>query len=327
LLLAFCGYLIRSYEFLLVLLIALPLLPWVRLAKDRVAQASVFVLLFAISVAAFVDYRAYQGDDWQAFNALNPVRTPITDFGADTLLKEHPEILARHNYTVNDIGLIRLWFFVDPKIADPVSLNAMLEELGPLPTQSNTLANGWIGIETLAHPVLLPILSAALLLLLILPSRKLFVTWVLCLAAIFVLGMLGRPGVLRVYIPVLSLLLIAPLLVQGILRQRLVLGVAVVATFFSTTAVFSESRTAQAVSEQIRRDLQGFPTEPVVVWGGLFPFESTYPVLKQSDSAMAYKLWPGCFYACSIFTILCRANSGKWNGGSAKFSKRCANSC
>lgn len=303
-LLAFCGYLVRSHEFLLVLLIASPLLPWNKLAKHRTGQVSVVALLLAIGVASFVDYKAYQGDVWQSFNALNPARAPITDFGADTQLKKNPEILVRHGYSANDIDLIRSWFFVDKNIANPHALNAMLMELGPLPAKTNALNNGWIGVKTFAHPVLLPGFLAAIFLLLLMPNRKLFMTWALCLAAFFVLGILGRPGVLRVYIPVISLLLIAPLLVsgagkglQGFLRRRLVQGALVIFVFSNTTAVFSESRSSHLVAEQIRENLQGFPNDVVVVWGGLFPYEAVYPVLRKVDVPLAYRL-----YALGVFT-------------------------
>lgn len=322
-LLAFCGYLVRSHEFFLVLLIALPLLPWTKLVRDRIAQASVLALLLAISSAVFVDYQAYQGDDWQAFNTLNSARTPITDFGAHAQLKKHPEILARHGYSANDIDLIRSWFFVDSKIANPMSLNAMLLELGPFPDQSHALINGWVGIKALVNPILLPFFLAALSLLVLLPSRKLFATWVLCLAAFFALGILGRPGILRVYIPVLSLLLIVPLLgqallsskdrrgVRGGLHQCLVQGVIVVAALFNTTTVFSESRAAQVVSDQVRENLQGLPEETVVNWGDTFPFEAVYPVLKQSNVAMAYKIYSlGVFTLAPFSTAYAEENAG-----------------
>ena len=302
-LLAFCGYLVRSHEFLLVLLIALPFLPWKKLARDQTAQASIFILFLAIGISAFVDYQAYQGPDWQTFNALNPARAPITDFGADAELKKNPEILARHDYTANDIDLIRSWFFVDSNIADPVALKAMLDDLGPIPLQGNALTNGWIGLKTLAHPVLLPVFLVALFFLLVQPSRKLLVTWSLCIIAIFALGILGRPGIIRVYIPVLFLLLIAPLLAHGILPRRLSQGVIVAATVFNTIAVLSESKTAQLVSEQIRRDLNGFPQETVVAWGGVFPFEAAYPVLRQSDSALAYRLYPLGVFTHAPFSL------------------------
>lgn len=70
-----------------------------------------------------------------------------------------------------------------------------------------------------------------------------------------------------------------------------------VAALFNATAVFSESRTAQLASERIREELRDFPDEPVVAWGAIFPFEALYPVLRQSDSALAYRL-----YTLGVFT-------------------------
>jgi hypothetical protein len=58
-LLAFCGYLVRSHGFLLVLLIALPILPWKKLARDPATQAVAVALLLAIGIAAFVEYKAF----------------------------------------------------------------------------------------------------------------------------------------------------------------------------------------------------------------------------------------------------------------------------
>ena len=317
--LAFCGYLVRSQEFLLVLLIALPLLPWEKMVQDRSAKVAALLLLLAIGSAIFVDRLAYQDEEWQAFNALNPARAPLTDFGADVQLKQHPDILSRHGYSPNDIDLIRSWFFVDPKIANPVAINAMLAEMGPQPVQRDALTNGWAGIKALAHPILIPTLSAAILLMLSWPSRKTVVTWVLCVLAFFALGMLGRPGVLRVYIPVLSLLLILPFLAQQgsglraqgkFLCRRLAQSVIFVAAFFNTAAVLSESRTAQITSEEVRWGLDDFPNETVVLWGGVFPYEAAYPVLKQG-SAMRYQLYG---LGVSVLAPLSRAYAEQKSG-------------
>lgn len=293
--LAFCSYLVRNHEFLLIILIASPFLPWSKLLKDRAAQAAAIVLIIAISIATFIDYQAYQGSEWQAFTALDPARAPFTDFRADIQLNQHPEILSRHGYSTNDINLITEWFFVDPAIANPTALNAMLTELGPLAAQPNSLVNGWEGIQALAHPVLLPSVVAAILLLFILPSRKLFITWVLCLMTLFTLGLLGRPGVLRVYIPVLALMLIAPFLehsaqhIHKRLSWHLAQAVIIVAAIVNTLQIFSDSRATQQYSEAIRKNLSGFPNDTVVAWGLVFPYENVYPVLKQSESAMKYQ--------------------------------------
>jgi hypothetical protein len=80
-------------------------------------------------------------------------------------------------------------------------------------------------------------------------------------------------------------------MVHGIWRHRLAVVVIFLATVVNTFTVFSESQTTQAASEQIRQGLRGFPTFPVVIWGGTFPFEAAYPVLKQSQSAMSYRLF------------------------------------
>lgn len=71
-----------------------------------------------------------------------------------------------------------------------------------------------------------------------------------------------------------------------------------VATIFNTSAVVKESKAALATSEQISQALRKFPTSPVVIWGGVFPFVAVYPVLKQSQAAMTYRL-----YSLGVFTL------------------------
>ena len=100
-LLAFIGFLVRSPQFLLILLIASPLLPWKKMFQDRFAIIAALSLLLAIGSAMFADYQAYQGEDWSAFNTLNPVRARFTDFGVGSILKSHSEILSQYGYTAN----------------------------------------------------------------------------------------------------------------------------------------------------------------------------------------------------------------------------------
>lgn len=298
--LAFCSYLVRSQEFLLVLIVALPLLSWRILLLDRSAKIAFLALIAAIAVSATIDHQAYQGDEWKAFNELNLARAAFTDFGAGTYLKQHPDILQRYNYSNNDVDLIANWFFVDSKIANPQTLRNMLTELGFLPAQGNTLAKAWLGLRMLWHPDLLPLILATLLLFILRPNWQIAASWGLFIAAVFTLGLLGRPGVLRVYIPLVCLLLIAPFLVNqvSVWHNRLRVCILLMATAINVTYAFSESKAFQIAANQTRKSLVNFPSDSVIIWGAEFPFEANYPVLDVSSHITPYKL-----YGLGVFTL------------------------
>ena len=299
-LLAFAGYLVRRNEFFLLLFVAVPLLPWRILLRRRSFHVSILALALVITISAAVDNKAYQGQQWRAFNELNAVRAPFNDFGADDYLKKRPDILARYGLSANDLDLIREWFFVDPEIANPQALKAMLAELGPLASQENAMAKGWAGIQTLWDPELLPLVLTALLLALLRPSWQVAASWGFCIGAVFVIGLSGRPGILRVYVPLASLLVIAPFLVRQTAdwRNRLITGVLLVAAVLNCSLVLAESKTLQASAEQTREGLAGFPGVPVVIWGIGFPLEAVYPVVGISSSAMSWQ-----FYGLGAFTL------------------------
>lgn len=280
-LLAYCGFLVRTEGFLLVLGVALPLLPWRSLWRRRDAKVALILLVAAIGASSIVDHFAYRGTEWTAFNRFNAVRGPYNDYGAAEHLEQRPDILRRHGYSANDVELIADWFFEDPKIADPDKLRSMLRELGPLAYQPGSLEKGWRGIAELwSSDKLLPIVLAAAFLALIRPRRRTFAVWILCLGALFTLGLMGRPGVTRVYVPLVGLLLLAPFLDEGrVPRRWTVIGVVLIAAFFNAKIVLANSRYLQSWSEDVRAGLKDLPSDGVVVWGGNFPYEAVYPVL------------------------------------------------
>ena len=298
-LLAFLGYLVRDQEFVLMLLVAAPLLPWRTLFAGRAGKAAMAVFAVAIVSAWAVNHSAYQGQEWQYFNALNRARAPFTDFRAAEAVVQRPDILKRHGYSFNDIDMVEHWFFVDPKIADPQALNQMVQEMGPLRVGIDARWYVSISVNELWTRLLLPMVVAALLLALTLPSWRLFLSWGIFLAAVIAMGLLGRPGVLRVYIPPVCLLLIAPLILgadPGI-RRHLAAAVLLVAAAVNWFHVTFDAKISDQQSENVQAELKDFPTEPVVIWGGAFPFQWAYPVLGTSSLARSYK-----FYGLGVFT-------------------------
>jgi hypothetical protein len=298
-LLAYCSFLVRSQAFLLVLGVALPLLPWRSLWLRRDAKVALIVLAVAIGASSILDHVAYRGAEWTEFNRFNTVRIPYNDYGAGEHLKTRPEILRRYGYSANDVDLITDWFFEDPKITDPDKLQSMLRESGPLAFQAGSLEKAWNGISELgASEKLLPIVLAAAILTLMRPRWRIFGVWSLCLGALFALGLLGRPGVTRVYIPLIGLLLLAPFLDDGgallngtRVRRWTVIGVVLVASFFNARTVLGNSRGLRSWSEDVRAGLQHFPSNGVVVWGGNFPYEAVYPVLGSSPNFRNLRLY------------------------------------
>lgn len=303
--LALGGCLIRSLEFFLVMIVAMPLLPWRQLFKDRFARAVAFILIASIGFAWYFDQHSYRGGEWTRFNELNLARLPFTDFGAAEILKQQPHLISRHNFSANDIDLVARWFFVDRIIANPDALAAMLRDAGPLAPQSGSLAKGWAGIHALAKPGLLPICLAALALTALYPSRGLWLSWMVCIGVFFAIGVSGRPGVVRIYVPVVSLLLVAPLLRHSMrragslgARRNIAVAILCISSLWNGSIVFSDAEAAGELREEVRRDLEGFPSESTVVWGAAFPFEAAYPVLLRAADTMKYRL-----YGLGVFTL------------------------
>jgi hypothetical protein len=309
-LLAFLGYLVRSQEFYLVLAIASPLLPWGAIRSNRQFKIAFIIVAIAIVSAAIFDRYSYTGDEWRHFQEINSARAPYTDFGAGDQIKKHHEIMDRHNYSANDIDLITSFFFIDPKIADPLSLKAMLSELGPLPLLDGSITSGLDSIKALFSPILLPILFSAILVSFLRPGIPLSLSWALFLLTSFLMGLFGRGGILRVYIPVLTFLYLVSLVylhspakatgaVVGkenlIFRRNIALCVGVVAFIFNYLLVLPESNKSAEDIKKSQEWVMGLPDEPIVSWGIGIPIEYIFPLLANNTDARKIQIYGlGC---------------------------------
>lgn len=296
-LLAYMSYLVRSHECLLVLMVAVPLLSWRQLWLRSLARVAFLVMMLAITMSAIMDYQVYQEAQWDNYRSTAPVRAMI-DFGKLELLGDHPDLMERYGYSVNDINLLKKWFVVDPHILQVETLQNMLNELGALPEKKHALTNAFLGVETFFHPTLLMSVLAAALSAMLRPGWRVISCWCLCFLAIFLLGFLGRPGVLRIYLPLVSLLLIAPFMAGRVTAYGRWIPVIIFgACFISMSDVLFEAKTSQTVKEKIRQDLTGFPHDTVIAWAEAFPFEAVYPVFMSTTSIVPYR-----FYGLGGFT-------------------------
>ena len=301
-LLAYCGYLIRKEEFFLLVAVALPFLPWEVIRKSGQAKICLLILGATIAVSAIIDQHAYSGPEWQHFTELNEARRPYTDFGVAEALIKRPEIADRHGFSRNDLLLIRYWFFVDPNIADPQELNSMSAELGPLTTMSYGFREGLFAIKQLAAPSLLPILIAGLIIGVLFFRWPLALAWGICLVAVFTMGYVGRPAIFRVYIPLLSFLVLVPLFLcdRDSIKRWITAFTLLIAGAWNLSLLSDAQTSSSLIVDRVRSDLKELPetAHPLVTWASSFPYEYAYPVFDGDSTIRRIH-----FYSLSLSTF------------------------
>lgn len=307
----FLSYLVRSQEFFLVLAVAAPCFPWKAIKANASMRRAVVLLAAAILLAALVDKHSYGTPEWSDFREVNEVRPAFTDYQAWHYLKERPEILVRNGLSANDVELFGSWFLADPSVANPEKLRSSLDELGPMPNKEYAAAGALKALQGLLHPSLLPLLIPALLLLALNPRRPLLAMWGICLAAVIIMGLMGRPGILRVYVPLASMLLVGPFVVAridqvwGRLLPWLLGGACLVqVTYFYPllTAQWRKSLVVQGA-------LVDFPRDVVVMWGKRFPFEVVYPVLQDIRSLPQLRIYSLGSFTLAPYSVAYRENA------------------
>ena len=298
--LAFFSFLIRPYEFLLVLIIAFPLLSWRSLFQHRPFKLAMVALLSIITVSAVIDHRTYQQDSWKTFNEFNFARVSYTDFQASLYLLQRPDIFEKYGFSVNDIILIKNWFFSDPGLIKPQDLQAMKSELGAMPWLENGPRNVSRGLRALWDKKLLVLSITALLLIALRTRRPGMISLGLIFIAILLMGVLGRPGVTRVYTPLISLLIIAPFLVPQVSDRsnQLLTGVLALSVILNCFYVFSDTKKMEMDPHAIQKLSTSLPNETMVLWGASLPLETIYSVLRAPSSLRSHR-----FYGLGVFTL------------------------
>lgn len=317
-LLAFWGYLVRSQEFFFVIAIAAPLVALSGLRGDKRLQIAAGLLTAFIVGGALFEQSQYGGSEWQRYNDLNGARAAFTDFGAAGQLQLRPDIRKRYGYSQNDLSLIQHFFFVDPKIENPKTLQAMLSDLGPATYLRNGLAPAYSSLLALFSPELIPIGFCALAFLLLRPRSIILASLLIFCAASLVTGLLGRGGILRTDIPAVDMLcvlslvfLYAPLQTgagNGLLRTESSRNI--LASVLVTLALIAECWTiVPSAFDSMKRvrfeqaAAAGLPNEVIADWGAGIPLEYIFPLLASDARARRVRLYPLGVFTLAPFSV------------------------
>lgn len=308
-LLAFIGFLIRSREFALVLLVALPLIPWRSLFCNRRFLTALVFLSITMIFSVTVDNLSYQSPEWDTFRELNSVRFYFTDYRAAQHLRSHPHITSQFGYTDNDLSLISNWFFADPAIANTDNLKKMLAQLPSTSIFYNNLSLISEGFQPLVNKNLLPITLTAGLLFLIFSPRcyLLILAWSIFALVLFIMVVSGRPGIIRTYYPILGLLLLVPLILQNNLskwRHKAGVICIVSALIMNFINLIVDNRVSSERIYQIQSDLKSLPDNDYYVrWGGDFSTEYVHPVLDQDQHLRNFKWYTFGTFMLAPFSV------------------------
>jgi hypothetical protein len=298
--LGFLAYLIRALEFALVIAVALPLLPWHKLISSRAAWISAGGLAILIMAATAIDAHFYSAPTWQAFGETNLARAPFTDFREMDLVLRRPDLLQRYGLSENDIRLLGNWFFVDPRLSDPKLLRALLNEISVQDSFKEAFACGLGAISLTVEPALLPLMLTGAFLLLVFINPRIALAWLICLTSIFAIGAAGRAGVVRVYVPLFTLLIViscARFMPQTRWRHFAVVSALLVGALVNASQLWSEAtesdrKVRQATAERF------FSKQSILIWGASFPFESAFSVFTRRENVQNTRI-----YGLGVFTL------------------------
>jgi hypothetical protein len=291
------GYLVRMHEAIFILVIALPFVPWSKLRVGVPEILTAGLTIGFVLIATVADHLYYQGPAWEAFNAFEPVRVPLTDYGLASQIHKHPALMDAHGFSKNDIQLIAHWFFFDPALAAPGRLSALFADLPARNALIDNAPMAWQAVTALFRPAMAPLTIAAIALTVFSRARKrAIMAWAIFVIIIAGFGWAGRPAVLHVYIPV-PILIMFVCLERGLVAQAtqpmwrvFPVMMLLVALLAMLRVYVAHNIELQARSELARADMAKLdPNAHYVVWGAGFPAEVAWPALAPLDEAARFR--------------------------------------
>ena len=208
--LLFTAALVRQLEMLFVAAVAapffLPSLSRPMLRKRWLVLAA--VLLAAMGAAKLADHAYYTDSSWSEFRAMNADRVSFTDYRLGYYYGHHPDAVRAAGLEPNDIGLLSHWFYSDPQVFVPAKLDVLRERVAPMERIRLNLSHLRADLRMLMSPQFLLLCGLLIALAAMLRRRLLILAGSLAvvLCASLVLGLMGRMGLNRVYMPVVAAL-------------------------------------------------------------------------------------------------------------------------
>lgn len=296
---------VRNYEPIFVILVALPIFVNNKFYNKKNCIALTFLAALFLLAIALNDV-AIHAFKLQYFESFKDIIENFTGYGAISFFQNHPALLPKHGYTSNDIGLLMYdWF--DPGIAN---IGKMKELLMDWPLNGRIFHNlllGWQAIKTVGSEFFYMDMLAVIFFLLHRQKVRILACWVVFLSIIFLIGVLGRPSVTRIYYPIIVLLMILPVINKPIALpiKSSNLFVNVIITIIFVISIISNYKINQerlVIVHLAKKDIKQLTENTLyVVWGSSLPYQYIYlPLSPIKEHYKWYAFSWAYFFPTSI---------------------------
>jgi hypothetical protein len=235
----------------------------------------------AICAAIAVNQAYYGKPEWRAFSDTNHLRKPFTDYGLSRYYMSHPEALAAHGLSRNDMRMLGNWFFLDAAVFDQAHLGALLKTLPRDERLAFNLKKAASLMKPLRDRRMLFLLAVFALAAAASRHRYTALAGAVMLGLFMLLFLLmGRPGVVRIYPPAAAALACLALM-TGLRARHALVSLAGLLLFAAALGnswhdyrshLASDRTAAAAVAEICPLKDDG----PQVVWGTPDGFTDRY---------------------------------------------------
>ena len=249
-------------------------------SREVITYASIFSILFVFT--QIINRIPYNSDFLKQLKDFALVLDPIVNYNADRSILQKTELLLLNNYTINDINLIRNWYFLDLHMIDPSRLMNLLSEAGWRGRtinldMSESITNSLNLITN--YPLNIILLSSIILMIFSNRNYVLKVLWVLLLLSVILGALIGRQ-LDYVYYPIFTFLFILICINFDLSKPHLKVLI------ISTSAVIGLSglnayQSATISIEETQKSYQNMSADKIWVIGGGLPLELIYPVLEK----------------------------------------------
>jgi hypothetical protein len=257
--------------------------------KMIVKYLSVFFIIF--SITQIVNRVPYEDQQLAPLKAFAPVQYQITDYNADKFLISNEKILENNQYTINDIKLIRNWFFADNYMADSTRLTKLLKESNWSGAYNNIDVKEAISSSinlASSYPLNIVLFSTIIIFFFSKRNLELYVLWILFGISIIFGAIIGRQ-LGYIYYPLLVFLFINNCLnidYSKNFRKIIVVTLSfsiLIGNIFSNLSNRSDLQIARAEYDAIN-------LEELWVIGGGFSLPHVFPLLERDLKSADLKL-------------------------------------